>query len=831
LAIEYCYKYKEEHAEALVLWVSAASSARIEQGFRDIARTLSLPTQSHSAVQVVVQWLRERQSAAWILVLDDFQVGMAKSSLKSLPSGIAAATQSSTFISQNADMLDLGNVDCHSLIPKETRLLVTTPDSHDSVAILRKKIPPNSYDEHEFQDLVQALEYSPLAITLAGSYIGENAISPRRYLAEFKALQRELKAPFFERLELSQEQREIPKSIVKAFLLAVKQVRIENPIAIEILSLATVLDRQILPMALLFRGDHNVRPFYIVMRKLQAFSLIKKRRFGANYSMNRYVQLLCEVCLRSQGKFGSWTEKALVILAMRCGHGDQSFWRIYEMINPHAHKILDSRFIGRSFLPRGVLLKGMGSYEQRQGNYSGAYETYLKAHKVYLENSEYGRKHRETFKITQRAIEVLTSLDRDKEAEEKIKEVRAEMEETLGAEDHQYLASGNMLAKIYHGQGRYGDAELLYRGALKANIEAHHENHVDSLTIKNDLAILLIDQGKYDQAEKHFRETLEGRKLERDKDHPDTLQSMTGLATVLARQGKYVDAEKLNREALTISERVQGPKHPDTLKLLNNLAINLADLGRYSDAEKMHRRHVAVTTQTLGMSNSRTILAKMNLAALLNKMGNVKASEQEYEEALRANLKLFGEDNLVTVHLWSSLGVVYLKQKEYVKAEDMIKKSVEQREKLLGLEHPETLISRNNLAGVMQRLRKYKDAEKGFSDVLTASTKMGHDHPLVLRVRNNLGELLRESNMKLDKAEELLRSALAGRQKKLGIDHPDTLITMYNLAHLLHDKGRFEDAEPLYKEALEGMRKRLGVGHPSTMDCAENFKLMIAEKR
>ena len=42
-----------------------------------------------------------------------------------------------------------------------------------------------------------------------------------------------------------------------------------------------------------------------------------------------------------------------------------------------------------------------------------------------------------------------------------------------------------------------------------------------------------------------------------------------------------------------------------------------------------------------------------------------------------------------------------------------------------------------------------------------------------------------------------------GGKARLGEDHPDVLISLNNLAVLLHDQGRLAEAEPLYCEALE----------------------------
>ena len=43
-------------------------------------------------------------------------------------------------------------------------------------------------------------------------------------------------------------------------------------------------------------------------------------------------------------------------------------------------------------------------------------------------------------------------------------------------------------------------------------------------------------------------------------------------------------------------------------------------------------------------------------------------------------------------------------------------------------------------------------------------------------------------------AEELYRRALTGREDQLGPVHPDTLISVYNLAKLLEAKGSFAEA-------------------------------------
>jgi tetratricopeptide (TPR) repeat protein len=77
---------------------------------------------------------------------------------------------------------------------------------------------------------------------------------------------------------------------------------------------------------------------------------------------------------------------------------------------------------------------------------------------------------------------------------------------------------------------------------------------------------------------------------------------------------------------------------------------------------------------------------------------------------------------------------------------------------------------------------------------------------------NNLANGLRAEG-KYPEAEELYRQALAARQRILGKDHPDTLMSMKNLADLLEAQGKKEEARQLREEREEILR---GLQKPST---------------
>ncbi len=61
------------------------------------------------------------------------------------------------------------------------------------------------------------------------------------------------------------------------------------------------------------------------------------------------------------------------------------------------------------------------------------------------------------------------------------------------------------------------------------------------------------------------------------------------------------------------------------------------------------------------------------------------------------------------------------------------------------------------------------------------------------------------------------RELLEGQRRVLGAEHPDTLLTMGNLAISLREQGKYEKAAQMQRELLEGQRRVLGAEHPDTL--------------
>jgi tetratricopeptide (TPR) repeat protein len=82
------------------------------------------------------------------------------------------------------------------------------------------------------------------------------------------------------------------------------------------------------------------------------------------------------------------------------------------------------------------------------------------------------------------------------------------------------------------------------------------KEHPDILASMNNLAGVLSHQGRYEQAEEIYRQVLRLWETVLGKEHPSTLASMNNLAGVLSDQGKYEQAKETHRQALRLMETV-----------------------------------------------------------------------------------------------------------------------------------------------------------------------------------------------------------------------------------------------------------------------------------
>ena len=84
-------------------------------------------------------------------------------------------------------------------------------------------------------------------------------------------------------------------------------------------------------------------------------------------------------------------------------------------------------------------------------------------------------------------------------------------------------------------------------------------------------------------------------------------------------------------------------------------------------------------------------------------------------------------------------------------------------------------------------------------------------------------------SIRYEEAETMNRRALDGRERVLGKEHPYTLMSVDNLAYLLHQQKNHVMAKALYERALAGFEKVLGSNHPDTKGCFDDYSSLLRE--
>jgi tetratricopeptide (TPR) repeat protein/CHAT domain-containing protein len=412
------------------------------------------------------------------------------------------------------------------------------------------------------------------------------------------------------------------------------------------------------------------------------------------------------------------------------------------------------------------------------------------------------------------------------EAEGLFKRALAIREKALGASHPVVARTLNNLAIVYQAQGKYGEAEGLYKRARAIREKALGASHPDVAQTLNNLATVYQAQGKYGEAEGLVKRALAIREKALGASHPDVAQTLNNLATVYRAQGKYGEAEGLVKRALAIREQALGASHPDVAQTLHDLAIAHQTQGEYGEAEGLVKRALAIREQALGTSHPDVAQTLNNLATVYRAQGKYGEAEGLHKRALSITENAKGANHPDVAWTLTNLALLYWRQGRYGDAEGLHKRALAIREKALGPSHPEVAETLHNLAIVYEAQGKYGEAEGLYKRALAITEKAkGTSHPAVATTLHNLATVNRDQG-KYSEAERLFERALAIGEQALGTSHPEVARTLNNLALVYRAQGKYGEAEGLHKRALAIREQALGASHPDVAMTLHNLAVL-----
>ena len=383
--------------------------------------------------------------------------------------------------------------------------------------------------------------------------------------------------------------------------------------------------------------------------------------------------------------------------------------------------------------------------------------------------------------------------------------------------------------------GLSAQREIQYARAMEHFREAEkltdsNRNLEEWAKLQHAIADLLFLQGKYGDAEKLFRSVIDVRSRVLGPDHPDTLDSRHRLVYTLTEQSKHAEAETEARQVLQRREKILGIEHPDTLVSRYNLANTLVHEGKYAEAERLYREVAKVDDRLLGPEQPRTIGARVGLANALSYEGKNEEAEPLYREVIRLDQKVYGPEHPTTLNDRMNLATALQADRKYPAAEVEYRDVIKLQSKVLGPQHPDTLGTRNNLAEMLDDEEKYADAEAECRQIVPLEQKaVGPEHRLTLNSRGNLAVALIGQG-RFPEAEVQYKDVIQLMERVLGLEHPDTLDYATKFATALAHQNKANEAIEFVHRMKESASQALGADNSSTEKYANLLHDLEAKK-
>ncbi|KAH8661168.1 hypothetical protein BGZ61DRAFT_485518 [Ilyonectria robusta] len=289
--------------------------------------------------------------------------------------------------------------------------------------------------------------------------------------------------------------------------------------------------------------------------------------------------------------------------------------------------------------------------------------------------------------------------------------------------------------------------------------------------------------GNYRAARKLGDKAVKTRASVLGEEHPDTLSSMNNLALTYRNQGRWKEAEELQVRVMETRANVLGEQHPDTLTSMGNLTVTYMNQGRWKEAEELQVRVMETTKNALGEQHPSTLSSMANLASTYWNQGRWKEAEELDLRVMETRKTVLGEEHPDTLTSMANLASTYRNQGRWKKAEELDLRVMETRKTVLGEEHPKMLSSMANLALTYWNQGRWKEAEELQVRVMeTTKNVLGEQHPSTLTSMNNLAIIWKDQGRSRD-ALALMRNCVVLRERVLDIDHPDAASSAATLAN------------------------------------------------
>jgi tetratricopeptide (TPR) repeat protein/transcriptional regulator with XRE-family HTH domain len=700
IALEYAYRFYEQHPTAHVLWVTAANEETTLTSFVTVANLLSglvgvQQTDQQQLVRAVRRWLEQCQDP-WLLVMDNADdLKLVQPYLPRYGNGRVLLTTRARAVGLLAVPLEVENL----LQEEGTRFLLRrTHRLHGA----------STEDVTQARQIVDALARFPLALDQAGAYIEETDCDFATYLDLYQHHRHHLLA---RRGVLSSH---YPYSVTTTWSLSFQHLKQRNPAAIHLLRLCAFLAPDHIPEELFTQGATHWPPqlqqavadpfaFNQMLQDLLAFSLVKRLAAKKQVSLHRLVQVVQREQLDPQEQH-QWAVRVVHALHTLFPDApwDPATW-------PRCHRYLEqAQACGALIhqynihLPEAAeLLDRVGTYLQEMGFYRSGEPLYAQA--LSIREQVLGAQHLVTTESLNNLAIIYFRQGKYRQAQPLLERVLHIREHQLGDQHLATAQSFHNLAIVYCRQGKYVQAQRLLQQALALAREQLGPNDEKTANCLENLANVYQEQGKYSRAERCYRRALTIAEEQVTAEHSFFSYALTGLASLLLLQNKDDEAERLIQRVLTRNERQWGTDHPQMAEPLYQLATLYSHQGKCELAEPLFQKALAIWEQQEHPDMARALTG---LATLYSQQGKYGRAELLFQQALTINTQQLGREHPETAHVLAEWGDSQRRQGHRQEALALYQQALAIREASLGPDHRHTRALQERIATFQQSLKR-----------------------------------------------------------------------------------------------------------------------------
>ncbi|KAJ7377680.1 hypothetical protein OS493_027759 [Desmophyllum pertusum] len=479
-------------------------------------------------------------------------------------------------------------------------------ESNESICLLAKL---SGIDDNEKSKMVaQALDYQPLALASAATYIKQIRLSKitshfgwNEYLDKLEKGKRAITETI-----LTETNPSYPKSMTAAITLAVEGVIESDKVTLHAFSLLSLCAPQPLSTEIMINYIHDIdddiEDEEMIMIRFQRCSLLllEEEETGVYIHVHQVVRDVIKTVIKDY--LASHRLEALNGAVTAFNRFIPDNWQDLNSIMQSNITYLQQ--LGPEHVDVAATYGNLGSVHQALGDFEQAKDYHHRALEIRLK--QLGPEH----------VDVATTYA----AYSNLGAVHQDLGDFEQAKDYHSSCSRNSAL------GDFEQAKDYHHRDLQISLKQLGPEHVHVATTYSNLGSVHQALGDFEQAKDYHDRDLQISLKQLGPEHVDVAATYANLGSVHQALGDFEQAKEYHHRALDIRLKQLGPEHVNVATTYSNFGSVHQALGYFEQAKDYHHRDLQISLKQLGPEH-------VNVATTYSNLGSVHQDLGAFEQA------------------------------------------------------------------------------------------------------------------------------------------------------------------------------------------------------